>query len=106
MLARMKDGALALGLKRYLNEKFGDYGEILDVSVDTGANRLAIRAHLRGEAQPITATIDRYSLEREGDAVYVALLSFTTSREWLTRLLSRLLSGKRYKIPGAVAALL
>lgn len=102
----IKDSALALGLKRYLNERFGDYGEIEDCEVDTEAGQMHLRVLLRGEHKSITAAIDRYELQREGQDVYVVLKSLSSSREWLTQLLGKLLSGKRYKIPAAVAAML
>jgi hypothetical protein len=102
----MKDSALALGLKSYLNDRFGDYGEIKDCEVDTEAGRLRLHARLLGERELVTAAIERYELEREGNEVYVVLKRFSSSREWLTRLLTRLLAGKRYRLPGPVAALL
>ena len=102
----IKDSALALGLKAFLNERFGEYGEILDCSIDTDANQLHLSAMLVGEKEPLSASIDRYDLQREGEDMYVVIKSFSSSRQWVTRLLSRLLAGKRYKIPAPVAALL
>lgn len=106
MFRGIKDSALAMGLKAYINERFSDYGEIQDCEVDTDAGKLRLRALLRGEQTVLTASIDRYELQREGEDVYVVLKSLSSSREWVTRLLSKLLTGKRYKIPAAVAALL
>lgn len=106
VFGRMKDSALGMGLKKFVNERLGQYGEVRDVKVDTKASRITIEALLKGERDVVIATIERYELEREGDEVYVVLRSFSTSREWLTLLLARLLTGKRYKIPGAVASLL
>lgn len=106
MFGRMKDGALGLALKKFVNERLDAYGEVRDVKVDTKANRITVHALLRGERELVTAAVERYELERHGDEVYIVLHSFSTSREWLTLLLGKLLSGKRYKIPAAVAALL
>lgn len=102
----MKDGALAVGLRSFLNDRFKDYGEILDCEVDTDAARLRLRAQLKGETQPISAAIERYELFREHGEIFVVIKSLSSSREWLTRLLNKLLAGKRYKIPAAVAAML
>ena len=106
MLKGLKDGALSIGLRKLVNEKFGEYGEVQDCDIDTGKNRLVLRALLRGESAPITAIIDRYEIERSGDDVYIVLHKLSASREWLTQLLRRIGEGKRYKIPPAVAALL
>ena len=106
-LARgVKDGALAIALKAYVNDKLGAYGEIIDCSVDTDLNRLTVKAILKGERDSVTATIERYELQRDGEDHYIVLKQFSSSRAWLTLLLTQLFSGKRYKLPGAVSKLL
>ncbi|HSW13845.1 MAG TPA: hypothetical protein VLI06_13460 [Solimonas sp.] len=106
MFGRMKDAALGMALRAFINERLSDYGEIQDLKVDTGASRLKMHALLRGEQHPVSVTVERYELEREGDEVYVVLRQLSSSREWLTLLLRKLFTGKRYKIPAAAAALL
>lgn len=106
-LARgVKDGALAIALKAYVNDKLGAYGEITDCTVDTETNRLTAKAILKGERETVTATIERYEIQQEGEDHYIVLKKFTSSRAWLTLLLNKLFSDKRYKLPGAVSKLL
>jgi hypothetical protein len=102
----MKDSALAMSAKAYLNDRFSEYGEVLDCAIDTRAARLSITALLTGEREPITATVERYALDTEGDERYIVLHDFSSSRQWIGSLLTRLFSGKRYKIPSAVSKLL
>ena len=106
MAKSLKDGALAVGLKAYVNDKLKEYGEVLDCQIDTGRGRLTFRAMLRGEREAVEASVDRYDIEHEGDEVYIAVRSFSTSREWITQLLNKLLIGRRFKIPAKVASLL
>lgn len=101
-----KDGALAIALKAYVNDKLGAYGEITDCTVDTETNRLTAKAMLKGERDPVSATIERYEIQREGEDCYIVLKRFSTSRSWLTLLLTKLFADKRYKLPGAVSKLL
>ena len=102
-LARgVKDAALAVPLKAFINDKFGQYGDVTDCSIDTKNNKLVLHALLKGERERITATIERYEIEREGEDNYIVLKNFTSSREWLALLLNRFLKGKRYKLPSAV----
>ena len=102
----MKDGALGIALKHYINDKLSEFGEVLDCSVDTSRARISLRALLKGEKDPINASVEKYELTREGDAVYATLRSFSSSRPWLTLLLGKLFTGKRYKLPSAVGNLL
>lgn len=106
-LARgVKDGALGMSLKAYVNDKLRDYGEVLDCSINTAEAKLTLRALLKGESESVIATIERYEIEAEGDERYIKLVRFSTSRPWLTQLLNKFLAGKRYKLPGAVSKLL
>lgn len=106
MIRDAKDSALASSLKKYLNEKFSDLGEVLECELDSKEGALELKLKLPGEPAPVKLALERYELEREGNTRYIVLHEFTSSREWVARLLSRLFSGKRYKIPAAVSALL
>ena len=102
----MKDGVLGISLKALVNDKFGQYGDITDCSVDTKTNKVVVQALLKGERERVTINLDRYEIEREGEVSYIVLKRFSSSREWVTMLLNKFLSDKRYKLPAAVTKLL
>ena len=102
----MKNGAMGMALRAYLNDRLKEYGEVLDCTIDTDRGRIAVRVLLAGDREPINAAVEKYDLEREGDAVYATLRSFSSSRQWLTLLLGKLFTGKRYKLPSAVGGFL
>ncbi|MDM4768791.1 hypothetical protein [Solimonas sp. SE-A11] len=106
MLGKMKAGAVSLALKAFIGDRFGEYGEIEELKVDLDAARLTLRALLRGERQSVTVSVEHYELQQEGADVYIVLRGFSSSREWLTLLLTKLFRDKRYKIPAAAAKLL
>ncbi len=106
MLRGIKDSALSMMVKAFLNDKFKEMGEITDVSLDTGASKVAVVAKMRGEIEPVTASIERYELETEGSDRYIVLKEFVTSRAWLTAGLNQFLVGKRFKLPAAVSKML
>ncbi|MES0873352.1 hypothetical protein [Sinimarinibacterium thermocellulolyticum] len=102
----MKDGALGVAIKTWANERYGDYGEIREVEVDTQAARIVIKVMMRGEREVIAVTIDRYALIEDGGKLYLRIDKLTTSREWITRLLNRLLDGRRFALPASVGKIL
>ena len=106
MLTELKDSAIAMALKAYLNDKFKEYGEVMDCELDTTTGRMRLHALLRGEAEPITAGVERYELKRDSEGTYVVLHKLSSSRAWLTTLLNMLFANKRYAIPSALGALL
>lgn len=106
MTRGIKDGALSLSLKAFLNDRFSEYGEATECKVNTREGRASLTAMMRGEREAVTAVIERYDLEEEGGEHYIVLRKISSSRPWLTTLLTRLLAGKRYKLPAAVNRLL
>ena len=106
MLTGLKDSAMSVALKAYLNEKFGEYGDVLDCEIDTAAARMRLHAQLHGEASPVTVSIERYEILRDAEGAFVLLHRFSSSRAWVTTLLNRLFGSKRYAIPAALGALL
>jgi hypothetical protein len=106
MLGRLKDGAIGMGLKALMNEKFKEFGETLDCSVDSGKSKFILKMRLKGELENMTVSIEKYSLEKEGEDSYIVLESFSASKEWMEAILKKYLTNKRYKLPSAVAGLL
>ena len=106
MLVDVKDAALGLALKSFINDKLGDYGEVTLCRVNTRKKRVTVNALLHGEKEPITATLEGFDLERSSKGAFIVPHEFNSSRTWITRLLNRLFSGKRYALPVALAALL
>jgi len=102
----IKDGAIAISLKAFVNDKFAEYGEITDLAIDTQANRLTAKAMMRGERESVSATVEKYEILRECNDNFIVLCSFSSSRTWLTILLNKLFSNKRYKLPGTVSKFL
>lgn len=102
----MKDGALGVAIKAYLNDQLSEFGEVQECKVDTRRSRIEIRALLKGEKEPVKAAVEQYELSEDGERLYATLRSFSSSRPWLTLLLQKLFTGKRYKLPSAVGKLL
>ena len=97
---------MAIALKAFLNDKFKEYGEVLDCDIDTVTGRISLHALLRGEPGPVTASVEQYEVKRDSEGPYIVLQKFSSSREWLTTLLNSLFGDKRYAIPAALSILL
>jgi hypothetical protein len=106
MARGLKDGAIAIALKAYVNDRLSAYGEVTDCTLNSGESRITLKAMLKGERDAVTATVERYEIQAEGPDRYVVLHKFSTSRTWLTLLLGNMFGGKRYKLPSAVSKLL
>ncbi|MDB5968938.1 MAG: hypothetical protein JWQ90_1388 [Hydrocarboniphaga sp.] len=105
-LKGMKDGAIALFLKSFVNERLSKFGEVQECQVDTANSRVQLRVMLKGEKEPIDLAVERYELERVGDERFIRLKSFSCTREWIGVALNHRLADKQFKLPAAVAGLL
>lgn len=106
VLKAFKDGAIAVALKSYLNDKFGEYGQIQSCTLDSARGRLVLEAMLKGERETIKATLEHFELVREQGKPFMVLHEFSSSRQWLGLLLTKLFAGKKYPLPATFAALL
>lgn len=106
MLQEMKDKALAVAIRTFVNERYGKYGHIEDIQIDTHRNRFTMQALLKGEIAPVTAVVEQYDFEKRDGEVFLVLKRISASREWLSNLLAELATGKQFKLPGALAAIL
>jgi len=106
-LADSKDRLISAGIKQELNVKLERYGEVLDVRLNTREQSVEISVRLKGESDPITVRIGKYSLVKENDDLWLTIDSKTieASREWLTLLLQDRAGHHRLPIPQKFARL-
>ncbi len=98
MTRSLKDGALGLSLKTFLNERLSKYGKIIECKIDTRRACAHLTAIMHGDPEPVSAIVERYELEREGGEHYIVLRKINSSHPQLMQLFA----GKRYKLPAAI----
>ena len=74
--------------------------------IDFDTRRAIVEFELKGETQPLLITISRYELTVADGKTFIEMHELTTSREWLTLLGQRLLKGRKFELPEAVASVL
>ncbi len=101
-----KDAALAVAARTFFNTKFGEIGEMTELSVDTKKRAFRVRLELAGETEPIEVHVKKYSLERRSERATLTILDATASRKWLTQVLQQFVVGHTFEIPDRAAAVL
>jgi hypothetical protein len=96
-----KDQALAAAARRRLNPLLSDFGEMLNLSIDTEAKSVRCSLQLKGEPAPLDITVAKYDLLKQDGRTFLEVDSddITTSKEWITVLLHKTLDKHRYEIP-------
>jgi hypothetical protein len=100
-LADSKDRLISARIKQELNGQLARYGEILDVKLNTREQSVEISVRLKGEPDPISIRVGKYSLVKENGELWLTIDAQTieTSKEWLTLLLQDHAGRHRLPIP-------
>ena len=71
-LADSKDRLISARIKQELNIQLARYGQVLDVKLNTREQSVELSMALKGESDPITVKIGKYSLTKENDQLWLA----------------------------------
>jgi hypothetical protein len=77
-----------------------------DLQIDSTSRRASVTLKLKGEAQPIQLTVERYELSVSGGKTFIELKGFSASREWITALAQKYLMGRKFEVPEYIRSLL
>ena len=95
MFNKMKDMALSKTAKIAINSKIKDYGEVLDIKLDTKNHSIELETLLKGEVEPLTVSIGKYTLKEDE----ITISGINTSREWINTLAKSYFEEKSFKVP-------
>ena len=100
----LREGAAKL----YFNYEYQRYGQMTNIQIDSTAKTLHVELELKGEPAPLKIDVASYQLTTEDGETFIELGEIKTSREWINHLISDFLphGKKRFKVPGAVKAVL
>jgi hypothetical protein len=72
-------------IRTALNAKFGRYGKVLTLKIDSSNKTIDVDVLLKGETEPIKIRVGQYEIRKEGKPG-LALTNIQTSRPWMTEL--------------------
>ena len=100
-LADSKDRLISSRIKQELNIQFARYGQVLDVKLNTREQSVQLSLSLKGEPEPVTVNIGKYSFLRENGQLWLTIDSGTidASKEWLALVLQDQVGRQRLPIP-------
>ena len=100
-----KDAMIAAGVRSVFNSKYGRFGQISDVSVDTSKREIRVRLELIGESTPIEIQVTNYSMQQQDTRTTLTIGDAIASREWITELLRELVIGRTFVLPERAAGM-
>jgi hypothetical protein len=82
------------------------YGKVTTLRLSSKERSAYVELELHGEKEPVQIQVNEYELIREGERVFVILNRASTSREWLTALLSNFCLNRRFELPAQYAGMI
>lgn len=102
----MKERAMQFVAQKYLNQKYGAYGELTRLAIDSQRKTIQAQLELKGEAQPILVNVNAYELIEAPGKTLFRITEASCSREWLTTAFQEFVRGREFEIPEVLGKLL
>jgi len=101
----MLDKFKSLALEGYIKNKFPEYLENGEISVDlkTSEARCAFTARLAGEASPVSIEVKHYDVAEKNGEKFLRVTEVSSDRKWLENLLRQFLQNRDIKLPSFMA---
>ncbi len=101
----MLDKFKSIALEGYIKNKFPQYLENGDISVDlkVGEARCAIKATLAGETQPVCINIAHFDVVDGENGKCLRITEVSSDRKWLDSVLNDILKNRDIKLPSFAA---
>ena len=106
MLNALKDAVASQAALSFANSRFGKYGVVQELKIDSQRKTVDVTFQPDGEPTPVKLKVENYRLETVGDKKYILATSFTCSRPWLHNLLEDFAKNRRVELPPWAAAAL
>ena len=103
-----KDFTLEVAARLWFNQTHERYGQMTNIQIDSTAKSIHVELELKGDPTPLKIAVASYQLSTESGETFIQLGEIKTSREWINHLIGDFLppGKKRFKVPGAVKAVL
>jgi hypothetical protein len=98
LFSKFKDIGISTLGKKFGNQFIKEYGEMLDLRLDSKNKKIELEILLKGELEPLKVDIGSYKIEQNGEKSYIILSEISTSREWINTLLEKFVQNKKFEI--------
>jgi hypothetical protein len=101
-----KDKALSMAIKKAINFKLKEIGEMLELKLDSKQKTLDLEVLLDGEKEALGIHIGTYTIDEIEGKYFLSVKDITTSRAWINTLIEQYFQQNRFEIPEEYAKML
>ena len=103
MFKKLKDKALSKSLEVAINLKIKEYGEMLNLNLDSQNKTIDFEVMLKGEKEPLKVFVKNYEISEENGKYFLYAKDISTSREWINVVAENYLKGEKVELPEKIA---
>ncbi len=97
---KVLDGITGSASTKYaINQRIGEYAEVIDFKIDNKNKKIMASVLLKGESHPIEVTIDGYEIIKDDSSASLLIKDASSDKEWLNAVLKSFVIGKSWNIP-------
>ncbi|GJQ61939.1 MAG: hypothetical protein SCALA702_09920 [Melioribacteraceae bacterium] len=95
---KMRDVTIPAAAVPILNHLYGDFGEVLNLKIDSEEKKLFVEVLLKGEKETVWLEVINYELTEEEGTTFLKFSEIKASREWLDLLVNVFAEKTDYKV--------
>jgi hypothetical protein len=95
----LKDKAASFVVEQFVKKFISDFGSIDGFKIDSANKRLSLAVTLKGEPEIVRVDVVGYKIINSGNTYFLKLHHISTSKEWLTIVISKYYLDRRIEIP-------
>jgi hypothetical protein len=99
IIHRAKEKVVVGAVRLWLKKQLKRFGTMTSLQIDSKQKTMRLELELKGETSLITVEVGNYELLQRNEETFLRLNKVSTSREWMTTLLSELLPNQQFKVP-------
>src|SRR5438034_10505016 len=98
-LSRQKASLTEAAIEHLVRSRVARYGELIEFSVDLERGTAHCRILLKGDADPVSVSIEEFAIVTEGAQPFFVVRKASASREWLNLLIADFVRERPFAIP-------
>ena len=83
----------------FINSKIKEYGEVLEIKLDSKTKHARVKVLLKGESKPLEIIVDEYEITREAGKSSIRILKASSNRLWMDAALQNFIVDKEFNVP-------
>jgi hypothetical protein len=103
MFETFKDKAVSFALGQVINFKIKEFGEMLNLKLDSQNKTIELELMLLGEKEPLSIEVGNYEVCEEDGQYYLIAKDIKTSREWINIIAKNYLEDQKFEISQHIA---